>query len=86
MEIKIKKQNPDGIVKLETSGQVKEILINEDLLSPKDASIAVCFRGKNSSGIIELDSKEFEKIYRGIAPNKNLMKNIKIMKFDKEDD
>jgi len=38
MKIKAKKHNPDGLVRLETSGQIKEVLINEDLLKPKDVN------------------------------------------------
>jgi hypothetical protein len=81
MKIKSKKQNKDGIVRLETSGEVKEILINEDFLKPNDASIAICYKGKESSGIIELSPKEVEKIINSVQPKLHLMKDIKIMKF-----
>ena len=48
MQIKVKKENQDGVARFETSGEVKEILINEDLLHPNQESISVFFRGKNS--------------------------------------
>ena len=83
MKIKTKKQNSDGIVRLESSGEVKEVIINEDFLHPDEASIAVCFRGKNSSGIIEMTPKEIEKLYNSVFPKIHLMKDIKVMKFDK---
>ena len=83
MKIKAKKENLDGIVRLETSGELKEIIINEDFLHPNDASIALCFRGKNSSGIVELTPKEIETINKEIAPKLHLLKNIKVMKFEK---
>ena len=58
MKVKAKKQNADGNVKMETSGEIREIIINEDFLHPKQASIAICFRGKHSSGIVELTPDE----------------------------
>ncbi len=81
MKIKTKKKNSDGIVRLETAGNIREIIINEDFLNPKDASIAVCFRGKNSSGIIELTPEELESLYKEVEPKLHLLKNTKVMKF-----
>ena len=83
MKIKTKKQNPDGTVRLETSGDLKEIIINEDFLNPNDASIALCFRGKNSSGIIEITPKEFEILSNEISKKIHLLKNVKVIKFEK---
>jgi len=83
MNIKTKKQNPDGIVKLETSGELKEIIINEDFLNPNDASIALCFRGKNSSGIVKLTPKEIQILNNELIPKMHLLKDIKVMKFKK---
>lgn len=83
MKIKIKKKNSDGIVRLESSGQVKEIIMNEDFLKPKNESIALCFRGKSSSGIIEISKKEFEILNKEIDKKKHLFGDVKIMKFDK---
>ena len=83
MNIKTKKQNSDGIVRLETSGEVKEVIFKEDFLKPKEASIHICFRGKNSSGIVELNQKELEKIYKDTISKLNLLKDSKIIKFKK---
>jgi hypothetical protein len=84
MKIKTKKQNSDGIVRLETSGNLKEVIINEDFLNIKEASIALCFRGKNSSGIVELTPEEIEIINKEIAPKMHLFKGVKFMKFKRE--
>jgi hypothetical protein len=81
MKIRTKKQNADGIVRLETSGELKEIIINEDLLKPKEASISLCFRGKDSSGIVELTQREIKILNKEIS--EKLPENIKIMKFEK---
>ena len=84
MKIKTKKQNSDGVVRLETSGEIKEILVNEDFMRPKDASVALCFRGKSSSGIVELSVDEIERIYKEVYQKIHLLGNVKIMKFRKE--
>ena len=83
MKIKAKKQNADGMVRLETSGQIKEVLINEDFLKPKEASVSICFRGKSSSGIVEMELKEFESLYKNLEPKIRMLKGTRVMKFGK---
>lgn len=83
MNIKARKSNPDGIVRVETSGSIKEILINEDFLNPKNASVQICFRGKSSSGIVEMTSKELEDLYRSVEPRLQALRSTKVMKFGK---
>ena len=83
MKIKAKKHNEDGLVRVETSGQIKEVLINEDILKPKEASVSICFRGKSSSGIVEMNIKELESLYKNVAPKIAMLKNVKVMKFGK---
>ncbi|MBS3086132.1 hypothetical protein J4422_00330 [Candidatus Pacearchaeota archaeon] len=83
MKIKAKKHNEDGLVRVETSGQIKEVLINEDFLKPKEASVSICFRGKSSSGIVEMNIKELESLYKNVAPKIAMLKNVKVMKFGK---
>jgi len=83
MKTKAKKHNADGVVRLETSGQIKEVLINEDFLKPKEASVSICFRGKSSSGIVEMNIKELESLYNNVAPKISMLKNVKVMKFSK---
>ena len=80
MKARIKKLNSDGVVRLETSGDVKEVLVNEDFLSPGEESISICFRGKNSSGIINFTTKEFEGIYESLKKKMHLIKGFKIIK------
>lgn len=83
MNIKTKKQNADGIVRLETSGKIAEVLINEDFLNPKQASVAICFKGKSSSGIVEMTPEEIESLYKSVEPKLHLLQGAKIMKFRK---
>jgi hypothetical protein len=83
MKVKIKKNNSDGLVKLESKGELKEVLLNEDFLHPEDASIALCFRGKDSSGIVELSENEIDVLFEELKKRRHLMKNIKVMKFNR---
>ncbi len=77
MQIKIRKSNQDGLVRLETEGDIKEILINEDLLHPDAESISICFRGKNSSGIVDLTPAEIDKLYESVKNRMHLIKGLR---------
>ena len=83
MEVKVKKQNSDGIVRLETSGEFKEILLNEDFMKPKDAKISLCFRGRNSSGIVDFSIEEAEEISEEIIKRLEVVKGAKVLRFKK---
>lgn len=83
MKIKIRKQNQDGMVRLESSGDIKDVIINEDLLHPNDESISVCYRGKDSSGIIDFTPEEIEKIYNTIRGRMHLIKGLKMFTLNK---
>jgi len=77
MQIRIKKENKDGIVRLQSSGQIKEVEINEDLLHPEEESISLYFRGKSSSGIVDLSPEEFEQLYFTIRKRMHLIKGFR---------
>ncbi len=79
MKVKVKKLNKEGIVRLESGGEIKEILINEDFIKNKE-NIALCFRGKDSSGIIELKPDEIEKLMNSLQNRTHLIKGLKIIK------
>lgn len=82
MKVKVKKKNKDGIVRLETSGNLKEFIFKEDFLNSKDSSVLVCFKGKDSSGIIELSSEDIEKLIHEINYRKNLINDSKVIEFE----
>ena len=67
----------DGIVRLELSGEVKEVLINEDIIHPDKESISVCFKGENSSGIVDFTPSEIEKLYEAVKGRIHLIKAFK---------
>jgi hypothetical protein len=75
MRVRVKKINQKNIVKMETFGEIKELLINEDLVNPDNESISVCFRGSNSSGIIDFKPSEIESIYQSVKTRIGLVKD-----------
>lgn len=79
MMIKMRKQNQDGIVRVESSGEVREVLINEDILHPDNESISVCWRGKNSSGIVDMTPREIEMLYDTVKKRIHLIKGFKLL-------
>ncbi len=80
MQVKIRKENGDGIVRLETKGAIREVLIQEDLRSVSKENIAICFKGVNSSGIIEFTPAELEELYQSIQQKIHLIKEVKKFK------
>ncbi len=80
MRIKIRYVNDGGFVRLENFASLKEIMINEDFLHPENESIALCFRNKDSSGIIELTIGEFDKISQDVSKKQHRIKSVKIFR------
>jgi len=77
MQIKLRKINQDGIVRVETGGAIQEVLINEDILHPDAESISLCFRGKNSSGIVDLTPAEIDRLYESVKNRMHLIKGLR---------
>jgi hypothetical protein len=82
MQLKIRKSNSDGIVRLESGGEVKEILINEDILHPDKESISICFVGKNSSGIVDISPAEYLMLFDSVRDRMHLIKGFKRLSGD----
>jgi len=78
MRIKMKYNASGGFVKSESSVNIKEVMINEDFLHPKNESIAICFKNNDSSGIIEFSSNEFEKLANTVKRKAHLLKSVKV--------
>ncbi len=80
MQIKVRKVNKDGHVRLRTRGAIKEVLINEDLMEPGSESISICFRGRDSSGIIDLSPMEFDLLYNSVKQRIHLIKGLRVLR------
>jgi hypothetical protein len=78
MRIKMRYINAGGFVRMENFTNIKEVMINEDFLHPENESIALGFRNKDSSGIIEFTTEEFEKIVDRVRKKVHLIKGVKI--------
>ncbi len=83
MKVRTKKLHDRGIAKVETSGEIKEIIINEDFMNPKRLSVSVCFRGNNGSGIVDLTAEEINEIQSELSSKKKLLGKVKVMRFKK---
>lgn len=83
MKVMTKKQDHGKVIRLETSGEIKEVRINEDILNPEGILVTLCFRDKENSGIVELTQEEINFISKKISPKIKLVKDIKVMKFKK---
>ena len=78
MRIKLRYINSGGYAKIENFVDIKEIMINEDFLHPEHESIALGFKNRDSSGIIEFTPNEFDKIADSINKKKHLIKGLKV--------
>lgn len=76
MQIKIRQMSTDGESRSEAKVEIKEVLINEDIMHPEGESISLCFRGKNTSGILDLKSEELDGIYKAVKKRLHLIKGI----------
>ncbi|MFO7710895.1 MAG: hypothetical protein R6V53_03975 [Candidatus Woesearchaeota archaeon] len=77
VQLKIRKTNKDGHIRLESKGTIKEVLINEDIVRPNKETISVCFRGTTSSGVIDFSPKELEMLYNTVRERMHLIKGVK---------
>jgi hypothetical protein len=82
MDVKVKSQTDRSITRLHAKGSIKEIMINEDFLMHSKESISLCFKGKDSSGIITLSPKEIDIIVKALRKKRHLVKEVKIYKGD----
>jgi hypothetical protein len=77
MDIKIKVEHKDGILRCESKGEIKEILFKEDLVNPSKEKISLCFRGIYSSGIVDLTPDEAENLIKILKQKIHLVKGSK---------
>jgi len=83
MIVKTKKQVAGKVERLETSGEIKEIVAKEDFMNPKEVVFEVCFRGDDSAGVVELTKEEVKILHKEVISKKRLLGKTKVMKFRK---
>ena len=79
MRIKMRYVNSGGFVRLENFVNIKEVMINEDFLHPENESIALGFKNKDSSGVIEFKVGEFERLANSVKKKMHLIKGFKTL-------
>ncbi len=84
MIVKTKKSDYGRTRRVEGVGELKEVIFNEDFSRPDESRIALCFRGSNSSGIVELSPEELDFISKEIAPKLGLLGDVKLLKFPRD--
>ncbi len=80
MIVRTKKMKDGRIVRMETGGHIKEVIIKKDLINPQRESINICFMGERSSGIIELNSAEAKDLHDTLGSKIKMIKTTKIIK------
>lgn len=77
MKIRVKNLTGSEVLRIEGNGDIKEVLVNEDILNKESENISVCFKSYNLSGIIDFNKTEIEKLYNSIQKKDNLIGEIK---------
>jgi hypothetical protein len=80
MIVKTKKRHKGRVIRVQGEGEVKEVLINENLTDVDKRVISICFRGRESSGIVDLSEKEAEDLSKTLGSLAKLIKSTKILK------
>lgn len=80
MRVKTKKRFNGRVVKIQGAGDIKEVLINADMIEPDKRIIAICFRGRESSGIVELSEEEAEDLGKTLSAQAKLVRAAKVLK------
>lgn len=78
MKIKMRSVHSKGFTRIENDVSIKEVMINEDFLHPESESIALGFKTKDSSGIIEFTTQEFENIMESVRKKTHLIKGFQL--------
>lgn len=81
MDIKLKKLvNQRKLVRVHSGGEIKEVLINADLIESERGKVQVCFRGQRNSGIVEFSDDEALNLYNTLKTKFGLVRDIKVIR------
>ncbi|MBT4166039.1 hypothetical protein HOE04_03310 [archaeon] len=67
MEIRTKKLRGKTTVKMLTGGRVDQVRIHSDMYDADSDKVSICFRGRISSGIIQMTKEEASDLYRTLG-------------------
>ena len=80
MIIKTKYKTGNGSRRVKNQVHIEEIIINENMMNPKDEKFEIAFRNNSTSGLIEFRPDEMERLARTIKDKTNLIKGVKIIR------
>jgi hypothetical protein len=80
MIVKAKKKEGSHVARLAAGGEIKEVLLNEDLTAPARGGVQICFRSMNSSGIVELSEMEARDLYQTLGEKIKLIGKSRVIK------
>jgi len=80
MNIKIKFPHEHGITRVENDVSIEEVFIKQDLMNQKNDRISIGFVNPTSSGILEFNKDEFNRLMETIEDKLELVKEKKILK------
>lgn len=80
MNIKIKYPGKNGIIRIENSADIKEVMIKENLVDADKRKVVIGFMNEESSGIIELGYPEFDRLMKSARDNTKLVKGMKVIR------
>ena len=64
---------------------IDNLIFKEDFMNPEKEKLNIFFKGKNSSGILELEKDEVEAIVSAGVSRKDILKEIKFLNSAIED-
>ena len=73
VNIKFKKQTSNGIIRLESKSEIKDLFVNADISNSKKEAIAIAFKTNSDSGFIELSKDEINFIIRKLNAKRHLI-------------
>jgi len=80
MIIKTKYKTGRGPRRVKNQVHIEEIIINENMMNPKDEKFEIAFRNNSTSGLIEFRPDEMDRLVKTIKDKTNLIKGVKIIR------
>lgn len=80
MIVKSKKVSEGKVQRMESRGNIAEVIINTKLENLEKSALQVCFRGNGNSGIVEFSAEEAKNLYETLGAKMKLINSVKIIK------
>ena len=80
MIIKTKYKTGRGPRRVKNQVHIEEIIINENMMNPKEEKFEIAFRNNSTSGLIEFRPDEMDRLVKTIKDKTNLIKSVKIIR------